>query len=192
MPTYPYSANPVPRGGDITQLERFLEDELGRIATAIRATTVQAAYGGLTIDTPITDTVGTTPTAITDWETSYPARPSRVITSTDTGTVPDGSVLVPEEDGVYELLCQINVEIDSGRVYNLTLHKNDDPTIIYGTWDTSNQSDHIWMIFCGMVEAQAGDVFSVWANANQDSSTFNIQSGNFQCFRVSELLNHRG
>ncbi len=190
MATNVYVPGIVPSGDDIQELQRYLNDEMINIARGIRTTTVQSAYGGLAITSPLAaDEANITPEPLVGWDTFFPARPVRVITNTDTGVVPDGSVLVTLEAGVFQFSCQVNVGIQSGRTYRLTLRRNDSITPLFGSWDTSNQTDNIWMTFEGMTEAVAGDVFSVWYNSTMDGSTFDVEGGSFQCFRVSELLN---
>jgi hypothetical protein len=195
--TNPYVPNLVPSLNSdnemaLVDLERFLNDELRLISEAIRTTSVQAAYGGLIIDTPRTSTVGTTPAYIEAWDSFYPPQPSRITTNdVPIGAADPLTVLTVLEDGVYMADCQVNVEISTGRTYNLRLRKNDLVTPVYGTWDTSNQTGQIWMKFGAMIEGKAGDVFSVWGSSTQDGSTFDIQSANFQIFRISELIKVR-
>jgi hypothetical protein len=189
MPTEPYVPNTPPSSGDLPEMARFLEDELGRIAHGIRTTTVQAAFGGLAIVTPRTGVLGVTPQYIQAWDTFYPPRPSRIITNdAPLGGADPMTVLQVLESGVYYVHSQVNTFASTGSVINMTLRRNEEETDVYGTWDLSNQSAQLWMNFAAIVEAKAGDVFSVWASAGGTIS-FDIQAATFELFRVSELLN---
>ena len=190
MPTQPYVPNSTPSGGDVGDLERFVREEYERISLAIRSTTVQAAYGGLAILTPRTGIVDIAPSYIEGWDDFYPARPSRIISNPVIIAPPLEAltVLTVLEAGMYSFSCQLNVIIDTGDTYNMTLRKNGLVTPVFGTWDTSNQTDQLWMNFGAMTTAAPGDVFSVWGSADSDDEQFDIQSGNFEVFRVSEIL----
>ncbi len=190
MPTQPYVPNSTPSQGDVGELERYVREEYERISLAIRSTTVQAAYAGLAITTPRTGTVDIEPVILEGFDDFYPARPSRIISNPVIISPPLEAltVLTVLEAGMYNFSCQINVEITPGATFNLTLRKNAEITPVFGTWDTSNQTDQVWLNFGAMTTAAPGDVFSVWGNADADGEQFDIQSGNFQVYRVSEIL----
>ncbi len=181
MATDPYVPNPVPTGGDVTAIERYLDAETSRIALAIRTTTVQAAFAGLTITVPLaTGFANIIAQQLVGWDSLIPARPDRV--------VEEGDALVVLEGGTYSVTCQVNVIVNSGRTYNLRLRKNDLIAPIYGTWETSQQTASMWMTFQGIVEARPGDAFSVWYESTLDASQWDVQNASFQCFRISELM----
>ena len=189
MPTEPYVPNPPPQGGDIEETQRYLREEFQRVALAIRSTTVQAAFGGVAITTPANFIANIAPQPLAPWQNFYPPRPSRVSTNPESGQVPEGSVLIPLEDGAYQFDAQVNIDGDAGQGYFLTLYKNDQPLEVFGHWDLSNQSNSLWLKFGVLLEGKAGDIYSVWFAAEADGATFDVKTANFQCFRVSELLN---
>ena len=179
----PYVPNLVPQSGEIKDLERYLGEEFQRVAVAIRGSAVQSAYCGLAITAPHTDVANIAPHQIVDFDAFVPNQPNRI-----TPLPPGFDSLNVLEDGVYYACCQFTVDIQSGRVYNITMYVNGVASPVFGTFDTSNQTDTIIMTFIGMVELKAGDEVQVWVNSTQDGSTFDLQSGVFMLFRISELI----
>jgi hypothetical protein len=177
----PYVPNLIPQGEDIHDLQRFLEEELKRISYSIQGASVMAAYGALTQGTPSTGVANVIPEPIDTWDGYKPAIMNRI------ELAPDGQGLIVEETGVYFLNAQVNVIINSGRFYTMTIYKNNMPTDISFSWDTSNQTDAITETITAMGEMERGDEVSLWVSANIDGSTFDIVSAIFNLFRISEL-----
>ena len=178
----PYTPNLVPQGEDVLQLARFLSDEFQRIETAIRGASVQASYGGLTVQTPQTGTANIVPRQITEFSSFVPAVPNRVRLN-----APGFDSLTPEENGVYVLQCQFTVNVDQLTTYRITADLDGSPSPIFGEWETSNQQFAATMTFSGMLEIEQGQELSVLVQASADASTYDIQSGIFMLYRISEL-----
>lgn len=180
----PYTPNMVPQHDDpdMAELERFLSDELLRIEVAIRGAAVMAAYAGLTVDTPQTGVANIVARRIDEFNGFTPEAPNRITTA-----APTFDILTPLEDGVYMAQCQFTAEVNQLTTYRITLAKDDVFSGIFGAWRTSNQVTDLTMTFSGMVEIAPGEEISVYVQADSDLSTFNIQSGIFMLYRISEL-----
>jgi hypothetical protein len=184
MPTEPYHPNPPPQGGSLEETQRYLEDELNRASLAIRATSVQAAYGGISIVPPaVVNNIGLTPSLIAPWGATYPEHSDNRLV-----LLPIDGSITTLESGAYQMGAQVNVLIDTGDIYTMTLYRNGLPTPVTATWDTSNQTSEIWMQINVLVGSDAGDVYTLWANSDAAVSLFTITHASFQMFRVSELL----
>jgi hypothetical protein len=184
MATEPYVPNPPPQGGTLEETQRYLEDEFNRVSLAIRSTSVQAAYGGISIVPPAVEgNIGLVPSLIAPWDATYPPRPDN-----RTVLLPIDGSITTLESGAYQMGAQVNVLIDTGDIYTMTLYRNGIPTAVTATWDTSNQTNEIWMQINVLVGSDAGDVYTLWANSDSEVSLFTITHASFQMFRVSELL----
>lgn len=183
----PYVPSAVPVSPDDApvwqkDIERFLTDELAKLATAVQQTSVMAAYGGLVVETPaVSGTANIAPSQVTDWDDFIPREPNRVTIADD------GDSLVVREHGTYHISTQITADTTAGRVYRITLAVNDVLSPVFAEFDTSNQSDSVNLMFSAIIDLDAGDDISVWVNANINGSDFIPQSGVFQVFRISEL-----
>ena len=207
----PYSPNLVPqhvlplgRGGlnrqDITpeevqeqlfDLERFLEEELGRIQTAMVTSVVQAAYGALEVDPAAADQplIDGVPTAVNGFNSFAPAVPNRV-----TADFTVGESLVPEEGGIYQVLANLTVNISSGTAYTLTSFVNGTPSGIFTTVDASNQTASIQLTLYGMIALNPGDTVTlvVVATGPGGPHTFQIDSAVYGLTRISERNDEPG
>ncbi|MCK5496845.1 MAG: hypothetical protein KAI80_10565, partial [Hyphomicrobiaceae bacterium] len=119
----PYTPNLVPQvklkadvellPEHVQDLERFLEEELSVIKTAMITSTVQAAYGGLILENgPAPDQpLSAVPLALTGFDAFVvPQVPNRMTAET-TGLADS---LVPEEGGIYHINAVLTVTVDSG------------------------------------------------------------------------------
>jgi hypothetical protein len=183
MPTNPYVPSPTPTTID-PETARYLREEFAMVAQGIRTTSVQAAYGGISIVPPaVVNNIGLDPSLIAPWGATYPENlDGRMVL-----TPVDGSITTLET-GAYQMGAQVNVLIDTGDIYTMTLYRNGLPTPVTATWDTSNQTNEIWMQINVLVGSDAGDVYTLWANSDAAVSLFTITHASFQMFRVSELL----
>ena len=195
----PYSPNLVPQTqvdepdaiSRVIDLERFLEEELTRIAVAMLAATVQAAYGALTVDPgpaanqPLDDV----PTLIQGWNNFTPAVPNRMTTD----SVVQES-LVPEEGGIYQITAVIVATVDSGSLYALTFTVNGTPTGVFSSIDASQQTTVVTFVMHGLLALNPGDVCTIFGFAQAQGSphTFVMQSAIFSVIRVSERNDEPG
>lgn len=169
----------------LLDLERFLEEELNRIGTAMRFAVVQAAYGALTVDPgpvpdqPLPDGV---PTAVEGFNNFTPSVPNRVTAQ----QAPDS--LIPEEGGIYQVNATLSIIISSGTAYSLTAFVNGTPTGVFTTVDSSNQTTSIAMVLYGLIALNPGDVVTLVALATGPGGphTFILESAIFSLVRVSE------
>jgi hypothetical protein len=169
----------------LLDLERFLEEELGRVSTAMRFAVVQAAYGSMTVDPgpapdqPLADGV---PSAVEGFNNFTPSVPNRVTAQ----LTPDS--LIPEEGGIYQVMATLAVIISSGTEYSLTAFINGTPTGVFARVDTSNQTTSISLILYGMIALNPGDIVTLVAVATGPGGphTFIIESAVFSLTRISE------
>lgn len=175
----------------LQDLERFLEEELGRIKTAMLTSTVQAAYGALLVDPPAADQplVDGVPTLVTGFNGFSPAVPNRV-----TADFAVGESLVPEEGGIYQIFGTVSAIISSGTEYTLTAAVNGTLSGIFGRVDTSNQTTSIQIILYGMVALNPGDIVTlvVIATGPGGPHTWLIESAVFSLTRISEQNDEPG
>ena len=175
----------------IQDLERFLSEELQRIATANIVAVVQAAYGALTVDpgpAPDQPLVDSVPTAVEGFNNFTPAVPNRVTAQ----QAPDS--LIPEEGGIYQVMATLSIVISSGTAYTLTAAVNATLTGIFTTVDSSNQTTSIAMVLYGMVALNPGDTVTlvVVAVGPGGPHTFIIESAIFGLTRISERNDEPG
>ncbi len=203
----PYTPGPVPqarlalRGGDaqllpsdvqdqLIDLERFLQEELDRIETAIITSTVQAAYGALEVDPAAPDQplVDSVPTVITGFNSFAPAVPNRVTADAI------GDSLVPEEGGIYQVLANLTVNISSGTAYTMTAFINAQASGIFTTVDASNQTASIQLTLYGMIALNPGDTVTlvVIAVGPGGPHTWQIDSAVYGLTRISERNDEPG
>ena len=173
----------------IQDLERFLAEELQRIATAARFVPVQAAYGGILVNPgPSPDQpLDGTPTPLTGFNDGTPDQPNRV--TVDVVSLL-GDSLVPEEGGVYLIQCQISATIASGTAYAITVAINAVLSTVFGLVDAGNQTTVVTLTFYGLAELDAGDLVTLVASAAGQGPgpfTFIMESATFTLIRVSEL-----
>jgi hypothetical protein len=198
----PYTPNLVPQinldvdhqglKAHIRDLERFLDEELDRLETAIITSTVQAAYGALTVDpgpAPDQPLVDGVPTAITGFNNHTPAVPNRVTVEETTG-----DSLIPEEGGIYQILATISSVISSGTEYSLTVFINGTPSGVFTRVDASNQTASISLVLYGMLALNPGDVATLVAVATGPGGphTWIIESAIFGLTRISERNDEPG
>jgi len=204
----PYTPNLVPQVGldvssqdreitaeqvqmQLIDLERFLEEELVRIGTAMVTAVVQAAYGALTVDpgpAPDQPLVDSVPTAVEGFNNFTPAVPNRVTAQ----ITPDS--LIPEEGGIYQVMATLSIIISSGTAYTLTAAINGTLTGIFTTVDSSNQTTSIAMVLYGMIALNPGDTVTlvVVAVGPGGPHTFIIESAIFGLTRISERNDEPG
>ena len=204
---FPYTPNLVPQvrlGFDnveltpeavqsqLIDLERFLEEELNRIETAMLTAVVQAAYGALVLDNgPAADQpLDDTPTALEGFDNFAPAVPNRVTAD----ITPPGESLVVEEGGIYIPQCQITATIDSGSFYSITMAVNGTLSNVFTSVDASQQTTVVTFTFYGMLALNAGDQITLIAIAQAQGSphTFIMESAIFSIFRISERNDEPG
>jgi hypothetical protein len=169
----------------LLDLERFLEEELGRVSTAMRFAVVQAAYGALTVDpgpAPDQPLVDGVPSAVEGFNNFTPSVPNRVTAQ----QAPDS--LIPEEGGIYQVMATLAVIISSGTEYSLTAFINGTPSGVFARVDTSNQTTSISLVLYGMIALNPGDIVTLVAVATGPGGphTFIIESAVFSLTRVSE------
>ena len=176
----------------LQNLERFLAEELQRIATAMEFVPVQAAYGSLIVSSgPVADQplVKDVPTVIGGFNAIRPAVPNRII-----GDVSGSSdSLQTEEAGVYLVQAQITATIDSGTSYIMTFANNAVLSDIFGAIDAGNQTTFATLTLFGLVTLEAGDIITLVMTATAGPPgpfTFIMESASFNIARVSEL--HKG
>ena len=175
----------------LVNLERFLEEELQRVATAMITSVVQAAYGALTVDPgpaadqPLVDSV---PTAVEGFNNFTPQVPNRVTAQ----QAPDS--LIPEEGGIYQVMATLSIVISSGTAYTLTAAVNGTLTGIFTTVDSCNQTTSIAMVLYGMIALNPGDTVTlvVVAVGPGGPHTFIIESAIFGLTRISERNDEPG
>jgi len=197
----PYTPNLVPQinldvdeqgiKAHVRDLERFLEEELDRIQTAMLTSVVQAAYGALTVDpgpAPDQPLVDSVPTAVEGFNNFAPAVPNRITAQ----ITPDS--LIPEEGGIYQVMATLSIVISSGTAYTLTAAINGTLTGIFTTVDSSNQTTSIAMVLYGMVALNPGDIVTlvVVAVGPGGPHTFIIESAIFGLTRISERNDEPG
>lgn len=197
----PYTPNLVPQvqldaptqllPQHIQDLERYLEEELNTIKTAMLTAVVQAAYGALEVDPPAADQplIDGVPAFITGFNSFAPAVPNRV-----TADATIGDSLVPEEGGIYQILANLTVNISSGTAYTLTATVNGSPSGIFTTVDASNQTASIQLTLYGMIALNPGDIVTLVAVATGPGGphTFQIDSAVYGLTRISEQNDEPG
>ena len=174
----------------LIDLERFLQEELDRIQTAMITATVQAAYGALEVDPAAPDQplVDSVPTVVTGFNSFAPAVPNRVTADAT------GDSLVPEEGGIYQVLANLTVNISSGTAYTMTAFVNGTPSGIFTTVDASNQTASIQLTLYGMIALNPGDVVTlvVIAIGPGGPHTWQIDSAVYGLTRISERNDEPG
>jgi hypothetical protein len=175
----------VPQGGTLEATQRFLAEELERIATALRLNTVQPAYGLCRINTNLTGVANIAPQRQEDWESVGPAVPNRTIC-----LIPDGRITV-EEDGTFYIFFNVSVLCDTGEQYFVEFYLNGAATGIFMEIDNSNQTSAINISGSGMAQLRAGDYIEFWYYAGSNGAQWDVQTANFGLFRISELQNVR-
>lgn len=194
-----YTPNLVPQtqAGDtdavsrVIDLERFLEEELTRISTAMVAAVVQAAYGALTVDPgpAANQPLDAIPSLIVGWNNFSPQVPNRVTTDAAIG-----QSLVPEEGGIYQITAVMTVEVDAGSLYALTFTVNGTPTGVFSSIDASQQTTVVSFVMHGLLALNPGDVCTIFgiAQAQGAPHTFIMESAIFSLIRVSERNDEPG
>ena len=175
----------------LIDLERFLEEELGRIQDSMRFAVVQAAYGALVVepgpapDQPLVDSV---PTPVEGFNNFAPSVPNRVTAQ----QAPDS--IIPEEGGIYQIMATLSIIISAGTAYTLTAAVNGTLTGIFTTVDSSNQTTSIAMVLYGMIALNPGDTVTlvVVAVGPGGPHTFIIESAIFGLTRISEQNDEPG
>ena len=176
----------------LQDLERFLEEELTRIATAMVGSTVQAAYGALLVDpgpAPDQPLVDGVPTLVIGFNNFSPSVPNRV-----SADFTIGESLTPEEGGIYQVFGSISSIISSGTEYTLTAAINGTLTGVFGRVDTSNQTTSIQIILYGMLAMNPGDIVTlvVIATGPGGPHTWIMESAIFSLTRISERNDEPG
>ena len=198
----PYTPNLVPQVNldaptqllpqHIQDLERFLEEELSVIKTALLTATVQAAYGGLILENgPAPDQpLGAIPLALAGFDAFVPQVPNRMTAET-TGLADS---LVPEEGGIYHINAVLTVTVDSGSFYSITAAINGTITNIFSSIDASQQTTVVTFVLFGMLALNPGDTVTLVGIAQAQGSphTFIMESGIFALTRVSEQNDEPG
>ena len=195
MPTpgaEPYAPNLVPQTilgaeptAQLADLERYLSEELERIATAMTFVPVQAAYCSLlAVGTQPDQPLGVAPQRIESFDQFAPALPNRVIPEFS----PDQMVI--EEGGVYLIQIFFTATVDVGAEYTLEVRIDGIGVDIKAAVDTSNQSDVINLSAIGIRELNSGN--AVWVDGAADAvspgpHTFIVESSTLAITRVSEL-----
>ena len=203
----PYAPAPVPQhrlplgqGPELTaeivqsqliDLERYLDEELPRIAIAMVTATVQAAYGALEVDpaAPNQLLADGVPEAVEGFNSFAPAVPNRV-----TADFTTGESLVPGEGGIYQVLANLTVNISSGTAYTLTSFVNGQASGIFTTVDASNQTASIQLTLYGMIALNPGDTVTlvVVATGPGGPHDFQIDSAVYGLTRISERNDEPG
>ena len=199
----PYTPNLVPQVNlkadvellpeHVQDLERFLEEELSVIKTAMITSTVQAAYGGLILENgPAPDQpLSAVPLALTGFDAFVPAVPNRI--TADFVSLSADS-LVPEEGGIYHINAVLTVTVDSGSFYSITAAINGTITNIFSSIDASQQTTVVTFVLFGMLALNPGDTVTLVGIAQAQGSphTFIMESGIFTLTRVSEQNDEPG
>jgi hypothetical protein len=186
MPTFaePYIPGLVPSLNSLESmqdLERYLNEEMDRIALAISQTTVQAAYGALLVASSSGDqALDTTDAILTAWDSTSPAVPNRAIPDASTDNI---TVL---EAGVYFIAASF-ASVLSADTFLFTFYKNGVATPVTTVADPSNQTDAFGVNLMGEITLAAGDVLDIRASVVTGTGTIDIGSGTFNLFRISEL-----
>ena len=181
----PYVANIVPSlnrddARAMIDLERFLNEELDRIAVAIQQTSVQAAYGSiLTTETATLQTLDTTADIIIGWDTNSPEAPNRTLPDAATDNI---TVL---ESGVFCVILTMALACTAD-TFVFTIFRNGAAAPVYTIIDPSNQTDAINVVLSGIMSANAGDVFDIRGAVLAGTGDITMLSGAFSLFRVSE------
>ena len=197
----PYTPNLVPQinldvdeqgiKAHVRDLERFLDEELRIIKTAMVTSTVQAAYGALIVDPAALDQplVDGVPTLVTGFNGFSPQVPNRV-----TADFTVGESLVPEEGGIYQILATVSSIISSGTEYSLTAAVNGTLTGVFTRVDASNQTSSISLVLYGMIALNPGDIVTlvVLASGPGGPHTWLIESAIFGLTRISERNDEPG
>jgi len=194
----PYAPNLVPQTqredqdsiSRLIDLERFLEEELTRISVAMAASTVQAAYGALTVLNTVADQpLDATPSLVLGWDGFSPQVPNRVTTDTVIG-----QSLVPEEGGIYQITMQISAEIDTGTAYTFTFAVNNNLSPVFTLQESSQQTSLMTFTLHGLIALNPGDVCTIFGAAQAQGSphTFIMESAIFSLIRVSERNDEPG
>lgn len=175
----------------IQDLERFLDEELQVIKTAMLTSVVQAAYGALIVDpaAPNELLIDGVPTLVTGFNGFSPAVPNRV-----TADFTVGESLVPEEGGIYQVFGTVSAIISSGTEYTLTAAVNGTLTGVFGRVDTSNQTTSIQIILYGMIALNPGDIVTLVVVATGPGGPHGwlIESAVFSLTRISERNDEPG
>jgi hypothetical protein len=175
----------------LIDLERFLTEELDRIATAQIGAVVQAAYAALLVDPAALDQplVDGVPTLVTGFNGFSPQVPNRI-----TADFTVGESLVPEEGGIYQILATVSSIISSGTEYSLTAAINGTLTGIFTRVDASNQTASISLVLYGMIALNPGDQVTlvVLASGPGGPHTWLIESAIFGVTRISERNDEPG
>ena len=183
LPNDPYIPQPVPDSGN-PELERYLAEEMDRLSQTVLQiinNDVVQAYGGLFISSAQTGTVGTTAAPITTWDGVRPdLGPVGVTPDPTTGEI------AADSGGIYFLSFSLSVDIASNRTYVITLYFNGVPTSVATAIASNDQASNITLV--AMESAQPGDDVSIYVEADQANSQFDILRAEFSVFRVSEVL----
>lgn len=181
----PYVPNIVPslnRGDEraMVDLERFLNEELERLALAIQQTSVQAAYGSILVtDTATLQTLDTSADKIIGWDANAPEAPNR--------TLPDAlsDNITVLESGVFYMSLSMALACTAD-TFVFTVFRNGVAAPIYTIIDPSNQTAAINVVLSGIMSANAGDVFDIRGAVLAGTGDITMLSGAFSIFRVSE------
>lgn len=177
-----YTPGLVPQGGTLEQTQRYLDEELQRIQSAIRLTTVQPAFGCLEIEAAVVVGANIAPQVVAPWDTALPAEPARTTVDAVNGEI---TIL---ENGVYLVIMSMSLVGDSGVVYYLTLYKNGSPTVVQCVQPMPAALTDL-SVFHTQIDLDAGDVLSLRVNtAATNGATFTPQRAHFSAQRVSEFV----
>jgi hypothetical protein len=178
----PYVPGIIPSTID-TEVSRFLNDELIRIARAMIGVSVQTAYGGISlVNGPAPpQPLGLTPEKIIGFDTNNPEVPNRVIPN-----AADDSLTITEE-GVYFTYVNVTATVEQLTEYRLTVYVNDQPTPSFSQIETSNSANTVTFTIGAFGAVQAGDVATVWGQSDGAAKDFTMLSANWLAFRVSGL-----
>lgn len=176
-----YIPEPTPVGTDVTELQRYIGQELQRIADSVNIK-VDRAYGGifqttaLVIISPLT----AAPVLFDVFDIVTPERPDGV-----EGLPAQGSLIVLS-GGAYQMAFSTSVvNIPVNATYGFLLAKNGVSTGLGGEINPSNQTSNVLIGVNILVNAQKGDVFTMLINSDTNDDA-EITGAEFSMTRVSE------
>jgi len=176
-----YAPQPVPSTGN-PDLERYIAEELNRLAIPLQRSTAEA-YGGLTftVDTPLV--LGPTPIKLTNWTSTRP------VTMPALGVDVDAAAgeLTPLEGGIYYASAFISAEVDTQVTFTMTAYINDAPSDGLSAVRAATPPPGQITLGAGTIaDLGKGLRFSLYLSADTAASDFEINYAEFSMFRVSE------
>lgn len=177
-----YQPEPVPRLDDIHELQRYIDQELNRIAATLNIKT-ERSYGGIFQTSPVTiSPLTATPVLFNPFDAVIPEQPDGV------EGVPASGSLIILTGGTYLIAFTTTViDILPNAAYGFLLALNGVSTGLGGTIEPSNQTEQVTVSFNILFDAAKGDILTMLINSTTNSDATVVNS-EFIATRVSEAF----